>query len=162
MGVKPQYLMILLLMMEISSCSQGPFVGRDSVISLVDDAGNDVFDSIVTQFSVDPYDPGSFAWQRQYDARSCLIMHNLTGERKWLDRALNLTDHFVAYSDVNGDSEPAWGNYNETWGNPRYDFREYTIWDGVIGLPVIEAAKVLRSCEELSSNISLSKGPYLC
>jgi hypothetical protein len=52
--------------------------------------------------------------------------------------------------------EPAWGNYNETWGNSRYDFREYTVWDGVIGLPVIEAARAMRADEELADDPNLS------
>ncbi len=156
MKVRLQYLMVLIILVRASSCSHGPFVGRDSVIGLVDHAGDDLFESIATQISGDPYDPGFFAWQLQYLARGCLTMYNITGDRKWLDRALHLTDHFLTYSDVNRDGVPAWGNYNETWGNPRYDFREYTIWDGVIGLPMIETVKVIRSREELSSNASLS------
>ncbi|MBU7004472.1 MAG: hypothetical protein HXS50_02810, partial [Theionarchaea archaeon] len=132
-----------------------PLVGRDSIISLADGVGAQAFDSISRQIANDPYNPGSFAWGWQYHARGCLIMFNLTGNRKWLDWAVNISDHFLAYSDVNGDGEPAWGNYNETWGNDRYDFREYTVWDGVIGLPIIETAKVILGNDALSDNETL-------
>jgi len=83
-------------------------------------------------------------------------MYELTGERKWLDWAVNITDHFVDFSDVNGDGQPAWGNYNETWGSSLYDYREYTVWDGVIGLPVIEAARVIMKDRNLSADPELS------
>lgn len=156
MKLRPIYLLILLLLARMSYCSEAPLVGRENTITLADRFGNQTFDYYITQVSDDPYNPGSFAWGYQYHARGCLIMYNLTGDIKWLDWALNMTDHFVTYSDVNGDGEPAWGNYNETWGNSRYDFREYTVWDGVIGLPVIEAAKIIRNDGNLSSDPNFS------
>ncbi len=145
-----------ILVAEVAISTQNPLVGRDRVIDLVDGAGQRAFESIARQIAGDRYNPGSYAWGWQYHARGCLIMFNVTGERKWLDWALNITDLFLEYSDVNGDGVPAWGNYNETWGNDRYEFREYTVWDGVIGLPMIEAAKVIKGSPDLHSNASLA------
>jgi hypothetical protein len=119
-------LIVILALVQPCLSYRDPLVGRDSIISLADGTGAKSFGSISRQIANDPYNPGSFAWGWQYHARGCLIMFNLTGDRKWLDWAVNISDHFLAYSDVNADGEPAWGNYNETWGNSRYDFREYT------------------------------------
>jgi len=146
---------VFLLTAGACYCADGPLVGRHDVFDLVDRDSERAFEGVATNLVADPYDPGYFAWGLQYHARGCLIMYNLTGERKWLDWALSIADHFIDYSDVNGDGVPAWGNYNETWGNSRYDFREYTVWDGVIGLPIIEAAKAIRSSEALSADPDL-------
>jgi hypothetical protein len=147
---------VLLVALLPSATALDPLVGRDGVVAIADRGGEAAFDSIASQLAADPYNPGSFAWGWQYHARGCLIMYNVTGERKWLDWAVAIADHFLEYSDVNGDGIPAWGNYNETWGNSRYEFREYTVWDGVIGLPIIEAAKIIRGDELLSRNTTLS------
>jgi len=148
-------LAVALILLQQCYSFRDPLVGRDSIIDLADGVGAQAFESISVQIADDPYNPGSFAWGWQYHARGCLIMYNLTGERKWLDWAVNLSDHFLEYSDVNGDGEPCWGNYNETWGNSRYDFREYTVWDGVIGLPMVEVAKIIIDDDLLSKNITL-------
>jgi len=131
-------------------------IGRDDVYSLLEALGPRAFDYFLAYVSSKPYDPGGFAWGWQYQARACLLTYELTHRRWWLDWALNITDYFARYSDVNGDGEPAWGNYNETWGNSAYEYREYTVWDGVIGLPIIEAAKVIRSDPALSADSALS------
>ncbi len=150
-------IIILLFIFSIGTClcSSGPLVGGRDIYQFIDGPSEQTFKSITNRLSEDPYDPGYFAWGLQYHVRGCLIMYNLTGQRKWLDWALNITDHFVEYSDVNGDGKPCWGNYNQTWGNDRYDFREYTVWDGVIGLPIIEAAQMIRSRPELRNDPQL-------
>jgi len=139
---------------SVARCS-GPIVGSEGVFEILSDFGPRAFSYFLSRTSAKPYDPGAMAWGWQYQARACLIAYRLTHESKWLDWALNITDYFVEYSDVNGDGIPAWGNYNESWGNPRYDYREYTVWDGVIGLPIIEAAQLILSDPQLSQD------PYL-
>ncbi len=148
-------LVIVLVCLEACSCSQGPFIGKDDVYGLMETLGPKAFDYFLAYVSNKPYDPGAFAWSWQYQARACLLMYELTHERRWLDWALNMTDYFARYSDVNGDGEPAWGNYNGTWGSSLYEYREYTVWDGVIGLPIIEAAKVIRSDPALGRDSGL-------
>jgi len=142
--------------LQVCACSQGPFIGRDELYGLMETLGPRAYDYFVAYVTNKPYDPGAFAWSWQYQARACLLMYELTHGRRWLDWALNITDYFARYSDVNGDGEPAWGNYNETWGSSAYEYREYTVWDGVIGLPIIEAAKVIRSDPALSGDGVLS------
>ena len=50
------------------------------------------------------------------------------------------------------------GNYNETYGNPRYvreGYREFGIWDGVISTAFMDVVQVLLSVDELKKNSML-------
>ena len=144
-----------LLVLAPAYSMSDPLVGRDDAIALVERLTNEteiIYDSILAK---KPYDPSLMTWGMHYLARACLAMFNVTGDRKWLDKAINLTDYFALYSDVNGDGEPSWGSYNETWGIPRWEFKEYTVWDGVIALPMIEVVKLIKFTD-LSSDVNLS------
>jgi hypothetical protein len=82
-------------------------------------------------------------------------LYGFTGNQLWLDRAIAWVDYCANYSDVDGDGEPAWGNYNETWGTDRYEYLEFTVHDGVIGTPIIELARLIRSDPVLRSDPEL-------
>ncbi len=104
-----------------------------------------------------PYDPGNFAWGLSYAHRAFIDLYNLTGNPIWLERAILWADHLLQYSDVNGDGEPAWGNYNATWGTSDYDFVEFTVHDGVISVPLLELVQLIRGRPELASNATLKE-----
>ncbi len=138
------------------ACKGSPLLGREDVITLVSRLTletQQLYDSILAET---PYHPSLMAWGMHYLARACLAMYAVTNERAWLDRAINITDYFVEYSDVNGDDEPSWGAYNETFGGSHYGFAEWTVWDGVISLAIIEVAKTIRSDPVLSSDQDLA------
>ena len=99
-----------------------------------------------------PYDPQTFAWEMSYDVRAFVRLYSLTGERIWLERAIAWADHFANYSDVDGDGEPAWGNYNETWGRKGYPFVESTVIDGMVCQPIIELAQLIYEDDELTQD----------
>jgi len=104
-----------------------------------------------------PYDPGLFAWGIHYEVRSYCDMYNLTRDRKWIEKALARTEYLYSFRDVNGDGIPSWGNYNETYGNSRYAYQEYGVWDGVITTAIIEVCQLIYSDPELSRNETLKE-----
>lgn len=99
-----------------------------------------------------PYNPGWFAWGLSYAMRAYVKLYELTGNRLWLDRAVSWADYYSNFSDVNGDGEPAWGNYNETWGTDRYDYVEFTVHDGMISVPIMELTKLILESDCLNSD----------
>lgn len=138
------------------ACLQDPLLGREDVISAVSrltQKTQELYDGILARI---PYHPSLMAWGMHYLARACLDMYEVTNETLWLDRAINITDYFVKYSDVNGDGEPSWGAYNESWGGSSLGLAEWTVWDGVISLAIIEVAKTIRYDPNLSSDPNLS------
>lgn len=104
-----------------------------------------------------PYDPGLFAWGIHYEVRSYCDIYNLTREIKWIEMALARTEYLYSFRDVNGDGIPSWGNYNETYGNSRYAYQEYGVWDGVITTALIEVAELIYRDPLLSRNQSLKE-----
>ena len=105
-----------------------------------------------------PYDPGLFAWGLHYEIRSYVEMYKLTRDVRWLYRAISRCDYLYSVRDVNNDGIPSWGNYNETYGNPRYareGYREFGIWDGVISTTFMDVVQVLLSVDELKKNSTL-------
>jgi len=146
----------LLLASVPAACLQNPLLGREDVISAVSrltQETQELYDGILARI---PYHPSLMAWGMHYLARSCVAMYEVTNETVWMDRAINITDYCVRYSDVNGDGEPSWGAYNETWGGSSLGLAEWTVWDGVISLAIIEVAKTVRYDPRLSSNPDLS------
>ncbi len=147
---------LCLLVLKVGYSADGPYVGRDDALDLAIRLVNEtqiIYDGILAS---KPYHPSLFAWGMHYLARTYLILYNLTGNMHWLDKALNITDYFARYSDVNGDGQPSWGSYNETWGIGKWEFKEYTVWDGVNALPMIEAAKLIKSRPDLKGDTELS------
>lgn len=104
-----------------------------------------------------PYDPGLFAWGIHYEVRSYCDIYNLTRDIKWIERAIARTEYLYSFRDVNGDGVPSWGNYNETYGNSRYAYQEYGVWDGVITTALIEVTGLIYEDPMLSCNQSLKE-----
>ena len=113
------------------------------------EAANQSWDAFNRRLAEKPYNPGTFAWGLSYAMRAYVRLYQFTGNRMWLDRAINWTEYLINFSDVNGDGEPAWGNYNETWGTSRYDYVEFTVHDGMICVPIVELAQAILSDPEL-------------
>ncbi len=138
----------------VSPCS-GVEIGREDAYRLVEKLVREteaIYDGILSN---KPYDPSLFAWGMHYLARACLDMYQATGNRSWFNKSLSITDYLVLYSDVNADGIPSWGSYNETWGLPRWEFKEYTVWDAVNCLPIIESVMLVRSEPDLSCDPEL-------
>ncbi len=133
------------------------FIGDDEAYKLVCQLASQTEERYNEILVEKPYDPSLYAWGMQYLARGYLALFQLTHNRTWLERALEITDYFERYSDVNGDGTPCWGNYNETFGHARYGWREFTVWDGVIALPMVEAAKLIWTDPSLSIDPNLSE-----
>ena len=147
---------LFLILLYLCNCRAEVYVGRETAHELVEDIVGRTEELYRDILEDKPYHPSLFAWGMHYLARTCLIMYRVTSNRTWLDRALNLTDYLYLYSDVNGDGVPSWGSYNDTWGIPKWEFKEYTVWDAVNCLPMIEFASLVRSDPELLADPGLS------
>ena len=102
------------------------------------------------------YNTGFLAWYVPAELKAYVNIYKITGERKWLDRAVIRADYLVNVSDVNGDGVPSWGNYNETWGGcPEYKWGEATVWDGVICTALMNLVKLIFTDPVLSENSTL-------
>ena len=130
-----------------------PFgLGGRGFLEAYDDAAERTWSSHNQLLASKPYDPGVFAWGIKYELRSYLDMYRFTEDLLWIDRAVARADHFFEFRDVNGDGVPSWGNYNETYGNSNYDYREYGVWDGVISTAVVETAQTVYNYSALRGN----------
>ncbi len=149
------FLLVLCTLLP-SMCLGHPLIGREDAVQLVERLAPQTQEYYDSLLAGKPYFPSLMAWGMQYLVRTCLIMYHLTEDEAWLWQAVKNTDYFVECSDVNGDGIPSWGSYNESYGEPRFGYVEWTVWDGVIGYSMLEVAKVIRSRVELSSNPNLS------
>lgn len=145
------------LLIPAAFAGSGIMVGGEDALVLAErliDETDAIYEGILAD---KPYHPSLFAWGMHYLARACLAMYEATSEERWLDRAIKITDYLVLYSDVNGDGIPSWGSYNDTWGISKWEFKEYTVWDGVNSLPIIEVAMLIRDRENLSRDPELAE-----
>jgi len=149
---------LVLALLLLCACCRGEMeINGMSLIVLCQQAADNTWQVGSKRLLDDPYNPGTFAWEISYALRSFVDLYNLTGNRIWLDRAISWSDHLLNYSDVNGDGEPAWGNYNETWGTDSYEFVEFTVHDGVISVPLLELVQLIRGRAELLLNETLKQ-----
>ncbi len=151
---KLAFLVLALLVVFPSSYGQMK-VNEDTFLAICQQSANKSWRVSCGRLLDKPYNPGTFAWELSYSQRAFVDLYNLTGDMIWVERAIAWADHLLNYSDVNHDREPAWGNYNETWGTDRYDFVEFTVHDGVISVPLLELVQLIYGREELSSNATL-------
>ncbi len=131
--------------------------GRN-IIDLYASVADRVWESYNQLLEQKPYDPGLFAWGIHYEIRSYCEMYRLTEDRLWIERAVARCDYLYNLRDVNGDGIPSWGNYNATYGNPRYEregWREFSVWDGVLTTAMIETAQVILDYKILKNNQTL-------
>ncbi len=147
------YIMILLL---LGPCLAKMEIDGTPLLNLSVEASNSSWYRWNKRLEKKPYAPNYFAWGMSYALRAFIRLYELTGDDIWLERAVSWADYYVEYSDVNGDGEPAWGNYNSTWGMDRYDFVEFTVHDGKICTPLLEVARLIRQDGELFSAPVLS------
>jgi len=151
----PLLFVVMPLLLFSGHCQPSVPLGDDDTYRLACDLADrteEIYDRILAN---KPYEPSLMAWGMQYLARGYVDLYAVTGDRAWLDRAINITDFFLLYSDVNRDDNPCWGNYNETFGNARFGWKEYTVWDGVISFPMVLVASVIRSDANLSRDQAL-------
>jgi len=137
------------LMSVTPAWGEGMTILGTPMIVLCQDAANHSWEYWSGRLAEKAYDPQTFAWEISYDMRAFVKLYSLTGERIWLERAIAWSDHCADYSDVNGDGEPAWGNYNETWGRAGYPFVESVVIDGMVCQPIIELAQLIYGDDEL-------------
>jgi hypothetical protein len=156
---KPAFLALALLV-ALASCHGEMEINGIPLMLLCQEAANNSWEVWSKRLLDDPYNPGSFAWGLSYAHRAFVDLYGLTGDRVWLERAVSWADHLLNYSDVNGDGEPAWGNYNETWGTSDYDFVEFTVHDGVISVSLLELVQLIYGRSELASNATLKERAY--
>ncbi len=154
-SAKASVVLLLLLMVGIIPHCRGVSIGREDAHQLVERLVTETETAYDRILSDKPYHPSLFAWGMHYLARACLVMYEVTENLSWFNRALNITDYLVFYSDVNADGVPSWGSYNETFGLSKWEFKEYTVWDAVNCLPIIESAELIRSDHRLSSDPEL-------
>lgn len=126
-----------------------------SLLDIIEELADRVWEAYGKHLKTKPYDPGFYAWGIQYEIRALLNLYLLTRKRIWLERALLRIDILVNYSDVNGDDIPSWGNYNETYGSPRYKYYEWSVWDGLISFSILRACSIILGDEELKNNSTL-------
>lgn len=150
--------LLLLALLLLTACCRGEMeINGMPLMVLCQQAANTTWQVGSKRLLDDPYNPGTFAWELSYGLRAFVDLYNLTGNPVWLNRAISWSDHLLNYSDVNGDGEPAWGNYNETWGTDRYEFVEFTVHDGVVSVPLLELVQLIHGRAELVLNETLKQ-----
>ncbi len=130
-------------------------IRKAAVKDFLEESLDKVWESYSERLEKRPYDPGFFAWGVQYEIRTYILAYRLTRDVKWVERAVARCDHLYSYSDVNGDGIPSWGNYNRTYGNPRYEregYREFGVWDGVLSTALMDVVQAVLSDPMLNSS----------
>lgn len=150
------WIVVLLVIGLLVPCAAQMEISGTPVMTICQEASNSSWKVWNRRLGENPYDPGNFAWGLSYALRAFVGLYNMTGNMMWVDRAVEWADYLVDYSDVNGDGEPAWGNYNSTWGRDAYEYVEFTVHDGVISTPLLELAILIRQHDELSSDPALA------
>jgi len=130
-------------------------INNSNLLDVTEELANHVWKVYGEHLKVKAYDPGFYAWGVQYEIRALLNLYLLTGNKTWLEKALERIDFLINYSDVNGDGVPSWGNYNETYGSPGYEYYEWSVWDGLISFSILRACLMILNNEELRSNSTL-------
>ncbi|MHA1791676.1 MAG: hypothetical protein ACTSVI_03460 [Promethearchaeota archaeon] len=95
--------------------------------------------------------PDNYAWGESYYERGIIHLYNITKNITLLDHALQRMDVVLNNSDRNHDSIPG-------FGTDKYEdhYVEYIVWDGMILLPLAEAATIIKNTPYLWNNTTYS------
>ncbi len=103
--------------------------------------------------SATPTSPDGYAWGESYVDRGLVTLYNSTGDVKYLYNLLNRTDTIINNSDRNNDGIPGYGTAGYTDGI----YVEYIVWDGVVLLPLMQIANIIKRNASLWANASLQE-----
>lgn len=87
----------------------------------------------------EPSEPAEYAWGESYFQRHLLHYYNVTNNASLFEMIIDRIDLVVENNDWNGDGVPG-------YGTDQYEgyYIEYPVWDGMICLPIIEAAHLIK------------------
>ncbi|MFX0100514.1 MAG: hypothetical protein ACFFCS_13150 [Candidatus Hodarchaeota archaeon] len=104
-------------------------------------------------------DPPGYAWGESYIARGFVHNYNATKDFNILLTFLNHTDTIYNNRDRNNDGIPGYGTDAYPLDNPEY--WEYTVWDAVITMPLLQLSNIIKNNATLWNDTTLYDGATL-